>query len=238
MSDSGASAGRLTGRRQNARSHYDRLSRWYDLLAWRSEKKARDCGLHRLAARTGERVLVVGAGTGYGVVTLARLVGDTGRVCGLDLSERMLALTRSASESSGLADRVRLACGDAVSLPFADRSFDAVFMSFTLELFDPPEIPLVLGECQRVLRTGGRICVVAISQLGGSRLMLRLYQWAHRLAPGYVDCRPIFARQEIGGVGFQIINVTRLSMWGLPVEIILAANEAVKPQKWSPGGNW
>jgi demethylmenaquinone methyltransferase/2-methoxy-6-polyprenyl-1,4-benzoquinol methylase len=50
----------------------------------------------------------------------------------------------------GGADRAELTCGDGLHLPNPAGSLDAVFMSSTLELFDIPEIPLVLAECNRV----------------------------------------------------------------------------------------
>lgn len=67
-------------------------------------------------------------------------------------------------EKASAADRVSLACGDAATLPFINESFDLVFMSFSLELFDAPEIPVVLSEGKRVLKTGGVFCVVGLSQ--------------------------------------------------------------------------
>jgi ubiquinone/menaquinone biosynthesis C-methylase UbiE len=209
-----------------ARSAYDRLSRWYDLLAGWAERPARETGLGLLAARPGETVLEIGSGTGTSLVKLAEAVGAGGRVCGLDLSEGMLRVARRRLGRAGLSGRVDLRCGDAsAGLPYPASTFDAVFLSFTLELFDTPEIPIVLGECRRVLRDGGRLVVVAMSKDAGSplaRLAVRLYEWAHDRFPAAADCRPIFPARAVSEAGFEVRRQRALSMWGLPVEIVEA----------------
>jgi len=211
--------------KNQARSAYDRLSRWYDLLAGWAERPARETGLGLLAARPGETVLEIGFGTGTSLVKLAEAVGAGGRVCGLDLSEGMLRVARRRLGRAGLSGRVELQLGDAAGLPYPASTFDAVFLSFTLELFDTPEIPIVLRESRRVLRDGGRLVVVAMSKDAGSplaRLTVRLYEWAHDRFPAAADCRPIFPALAVSEAGFEVRRQGSLSMWGLPVEIVEA----------------
>ena len=94
-------------------------------------------------------------------------------------------------------------------------------MSFTLELFDTPEIPRVLAECKRVLRPGGRLAVVAISKEGKQGFLIRAFEWTHRHFPNLMDCRPIYVRRAIEEADFVIRNATIDHMW-VPVEIVLA----------------
>jgi demethylmenaquinone methyltransferase/2-methoxy-6-polyprenyl-1,4-benzoquinol methylase len=204
------------------KAFYDKISHVYDLLAEHSEGPMRRAGLEKLDARPGEKVLEIGFGTGHCLVALAQSVGPTGKVYGLDLSERMLDVARDNLHKAGLADRVELSCGDAVILAYPSDTLDAIFMSFTLELFDTPEIPLVLAECKRVLRPGGRLMVVAVSKEGENGVILELYEWSHRHFPNLVDCRPILVRRSLETAGFRIESVEKKSMW-VPVEIVLGA---------------
>ena len=145
---------RVTRSQQEAKASYDKISKWYDLLAC-SERKYGYKGLQKLSVKEGEIVLEIGFGTGHCIQSLARTVGNSGKVYGIDISQRMYDLDQARIKRVGLSERVNLQCGDAAKLPFETNFFDAVFMSFNLELFDTPEIPTVLHECKRVLRSGG-----------------------------------------------------------------------------------
>lgn len=213
---------RVNRSKEEARASYNRLSRWYDAIAGSTEKKYRDWGLEKLSAQPGERILEIGFGTGHCLVALAKAVGPGGRVLGVDISDGMLAIARERLQKEGLNDRVELHLGDAANLDFIEaEGLDGVFMSFTLELFDNPEIPRVLRECHRILKPGGRIAVVSMTKTDPPGAAVRIYEWFHEKMPNYADCRPIFARQAIEGSGFEIRDVSVSSMWGLPVEIVL-----------------
>ena len=210
---------RVSRTKAQARASYDKMSRSYDLFAGNFEKRLRNVAFERLNVARGEAVLEIGFGTGHSLERIARAVGEEGRVCGVDLSAGMLEISRKRLDRAGLSDRVELHRGDAAQLPFTDAEFDAVFMSFTLELFDTPEIPVVLGEIKRVLKNGGRLGVVSLSREDGPSLMVRVYEWLNQCLPQYIDCRPIYVEQALQETGFRLAHSEKESLWGLPAKI-------------------
>jgi len=213
---------RVCRSKEESRANYNRLSRWYDRIAGSSEAKYRQMGVKTLGLQPGERVLEIGFGTGNALVDIAREVGVNGWMCGIDLSDGMASVAKSRLVRYGFADQAGLVLADGSRTPMAEESFAAIFISFTLELFDTPEIPLVMGECRRVLKPGGRLVVVALVKQTPPSFAEKVYEWFHNRMPVMVDCRPIYAQKSLLEAEFQIDQVITEKMWGLPVAIIAA----------------
>jgi demethylmenaquinone methyltransferase/2-methoxy-6-polyprenyl-1,4-benzoquinol methylase len=112
-------------------------------------------------AAAGDTVLDLCTGTGDLAVLLARQVGSNGRVIGLDLNERMLAFGRRKIEKLGLST-ITLLTGNAESLQFCDRTFQAATVAFGIR--NVTDIKAALGEMYRVLKPGGRAVCLEFSR--------------------------------------------------------------------------
>lgn len=102
-----------------------------------------------------ERVLDVATGTADLALAL-KARAPAAEVVGVDFSEPMLAIGRRKAAARGLD--VRLERGDGLELPFEDASFDAVTIAYGLRNF--ADLERGLREFHRVLRPGGRLCVL------------------------------------------------------------------------------
>jgi len=208
--------------KEEAKRFYDKISRAYDYFTGAFERKHAERALECLSINEGEAVLEIGFGSGHCLKRIVQSVGETGKVCGIDISAGMLEVTRRRLGKAQLIDRVGLCRGDAAKLPYSDNAFDAIFGSFTLELFDTPEISKVLEEVKRVLRPTGRLGIASMSRESGKSAPLRLYEWAHKKWPRYVDCRPIYLKESLINAGYRIRSKEMTRMVGLPIEIIVA----------------
>ncbi|WP_338413757.1 class I SAM-dependent methyltransferase [uncultured Sphaerotilus sp.] len=117
--------------------------------------------LRHAAIQPGARVLDVACGTGIVAREAAPLVGEGGQVVALDMNPAMLAVGRSLPAPAGAAIDWRE--GNAMALPFADRSFDTVLCQHGLQFF--PDRVGALREIRRVLATGGRVQVMVLQAL-------------------------------------------------------------------------
>lgn len=106
-----------------------------------------------VAPRTGERALDVACGTGVVTRLLARAVGPTGTVVGLDVNSGMLAVARSAVPAPNVEWRE----ASALELPFPDGSFDMVLCQQGVQFF--ADRPKALREFRRVLAPEGRLAI-------------------------------------------------------------------------------
>jgi ubiquinone/menaquinone biosynthesis C-methylase UbiE len=133
----------------------DRIERMYSsppVVAQRTRTRA------ALAIRPGEQGLDIGCGMGLLSCEMAREVGPSGRISGIDGSERMIAAARRRAEREQVADRVTFTLGDAGRLEFASATFDfAVAVQVYLYVAN---IERALAEAARVLRPGGRLAIV------------------------------------------------------------------------------
>ena len=111
--------------------------------------RQREAVLSAVDVKPGEHVLDVGVGPGFLAAELAAAVGSSGRVCGIDISDDMLAIAARRSVRPGSA-RVELSHGSATEIPFDNESFDLVTCTQVLEYVS--DVPAALGEFHRVLR--------------------------------------------------------------------------------------
>lgn len=224
MTDSSPEISRVPRSAEEARATYDRLAPFYDWIEGRWGRRARQAGLEILNARAGERILEIGCGTGRALVQIARAVGNQGRADGLDISPRMVEITRRRLSQEGVTDQSHVEVGDVLDADLGMAVYDGIFMSFTLELFDTPEISRVLRRCRRALRRGGRLCVVSLTKAGPSTRMRRVYEWAHARWPKLLDCRPIYVKRSLSRADFDVEETETMHLWGLPVAIVLGTS--------------
>jgi len=211
----------VTRSKQEAQRTYDMLSGLYDYISGPFEHRHTEKAIELLSPGEGDLILEIGFGTGRGLKSVAGFVGAGTDVVELDLSSGMARRARLRLERAGIQNAC-LCIADAAQIPYRIRVFDSTFISFTLELFDTPEIPLVLAEIRRVLKTDGRIGMVCLSKESGKPPILKLYEWSHRIWPTLMDCRPIYGGRFLKEAGFRIVYAEKPRMMGLPLEIVVA----------------
>ena len=159
---------------EGVRAMFDRIAPVYDAMnrvmtagldqRWRRETA-------RAVVCPGDAVLDACCGTGDLAVAATR---EGGRVTGLDFSERMLERARKKAPALEWVE------GDLLALPFGDGAFDAATVGFGVRNVD--DLGRGIAELRRVLRPGGRLAILEITQPRGA--LAPFYRlWFDRVVP-------------------------------------------------------
>lgn len=152
------------GKGEQVEQMFDNIAPAYDLM-----NRAMTLGIDRRWRRKAVRqvqqvqpraILDVATGTGDLALQLARSCPQV-HITGIDLSEGMLAVGRQKVAKAEMAERITLRAADCLALPFADASFDAITVAFGVRNF--AHLDRGYAEMARVLRPGGRLCVLELS---------------------------------------------------------------------------
>ena len=156
---------------------FARVARRYDLVnrlmtlgwdrRWRKETV-------RLARPPADGLaLDVGAGTGDLSFLLAGRMPQ-GTVVGVDLTPEMLAIARKRAQREDPLHRVLFVQGDALSLPFADATFDVIVTGFVMR--NVTDMRSAFAEMHRVTKPGGRVACLEVSR-PDSRLIAGMHRF-------------------------------------------------------------
>ena len=140
-------------------SKYDIMN---DVMSMGVHRIWKEAMMDWLAPKPGQKLLDVAGGTGDISFKFIKRSGAAHSTV-LDITENMLLEGRKRAEANQLVDSLNWIVGDAMSLPFADNSFDVYTISFGIRNVTQPQI--ALDEAFRVLRPGGRLMVLEFSQI-------------------------------------------------------------------------
>ena len=148
---------------------YDQLNRMLSFgqdLLWRSA--VAKC----LPKKDGQRILDIATGTADQLISIFKRHGNSHRAIGLDMSGEMLAIGRNKIQKRTLDQQITLVHGNALNIPIANDSIDAVTITFGIR--NLVDINQGLREMNRILKSGGYAIILEFS-MPENRFFRQLY---------------------------------------------------------------
>ncbi|MGB9662527.1 MAG: bifunctional demethylmenaquinone methyltransferase/2-methoxy-6-polyprenyl-1,4-benzoquinol methylase UbiE [Moorellaceae bacterium] len=175
----------VTEKEVYVRQLFSKIAHRYDLmntlLSFNLDKYWRRIAVQKSGLKPGGLALDVCCGTGMLTLGLARAAFPHGKVVGLDFCREMLQVAQTHLSRSPYGGIVELVEGNAVSLPFADHTFDCATIAFALR--NVPDIEKTLREMKRVVRPGGRVVSLELAKPSWPVFKQLYYFYFNRLVP-------------------------------------------------------
>lgn len=198
---------------------YDRIAPIYDLWGKLTESRARERAIELAGIVNGQTVLEVAVGTGLAFSEIVKRNPD-GTNRGVDLSAGMLAKARKRLRDLP-SSTYSLQVGSAFQLDLPDESVDLLVNNYMFDLIPFGDMARVLREFKRVLRSGGRLVLVNMTE--GERFGSRLYDWVYSVSPRTMGgCRGVNLASRLEEQGFRVVTREYHQQMLFPSEVILS----------------
>jgi demethylmenaquinone methyltransferase/2-methoxy-6-polyprenyl-1,4-benzoquinol methylase len=162
----------------NVASNYDLMN---DLMSLGIHRLWKDALIDWLNPQPGQQLLDVAGGTGDISFRFIKRAKGTVKATVLDMTEAMLVEGKKRSETENLSGSLEWVCGDAMSLPFKNNSFDVYTISFGIR--NVTDMKKAIAEAFRVLKIGGRITVLEFGQMPDELLQKVYNKYSFNVIP-------------------------------------------------------
>jgi demethylmenaquinone methyltransferase/2-methoxy-6-polyprenyl-1,4-benzoquinol methylase len=178
--------GAKTDKTQQVEQMFDNIASTYDTLnhrlSWNIDRYWRRKAIRKLQPFAPKEVLDIATGTGDFAIQTCRFLPSVS-IKGVDISEGMMAVGRKKVELMGLQERISFERQDCTALTFDDNSYDAVIAAFGIRNF--ADLDKGLREMCRVLRPGGHLCILELTQPVAFPVRQLFQLYSHTVLPLY-----------------------------------------------------
>ena len=198
---------------------YNKKSVYYDIWGRLTESRARERAIALADIQDGQTILEVAVGTGLAFAEIA-LRNPNGVNIGIDVSPGMLEKAKNRMKSMRNVN-YRLETGNAFDLDIESGSIDILMNNYMFDLIKYDDMNRVLNEFSRVLKKGGKLILVNMTD--GERLGSNFYYYLYRFGPELMgSCRGVRMSDRLMSSGFTVKRREYYQQLLFPSEVILA----------------
>jgi demethylmenaquinone methyltransferase/2-methoxy-6-polyprenyl-1,4-benzoquinol methylase len=174
----------LSDKDQYVKNLFNSIAGNYDMMnlvmTWGMLPRWQKFMLNKTELKSGDIALDVCCGTGELAIKMREMVGNQGKIWGLDFSEKMLEVAQAKVKNLGY-NNVNFIKGDALKLPFEDNTFTVVTNGFALR--NVVDISKAILEMTRVVKPGGRVVCLEVSRPFNPILRLGFNLYFFKIVP-------------------------------------------------------